>query len=214
MIAEQIMKRDVITVSKHDSIETAVRKMKVYHIRHLPVIDDELHVTGIVTDRDIKQAGPGSFEQKERGAFLTNKVETIMKQNVICAHPLDFVEEISASFYEHGIGCLPITVNHKLTGILTKTDVLRTFVSLTGAAQPGSQVEILVTDMTKSLADLSCMCRDLQLQILSVLVYPHDSAGSNILVFRVKTMNPLPFIRAVQEAGYNVLWPKHLRDQP
>ncbi|CUB28107.1 acetoin utilization AcuB family protein [Bacillus amyloliquefaciens] len=214
MIAEQIMKRDVITVSKHDSIETAVRKMKVYHIRHLPVIDDELHVTGIVTDRDIKQAGPGSFEQKERSAFLTNKVETIMKRNVICAHPLDFVEEISASFYEHGIGCLPITVNHKLTGILTKTDVLRTFVSLTGAAQPGSQVEILVTDMTKSLADLSCMCRDLQLQILSVLVYPHDSAGSNILVFRVKTMNPLPFIRAVQEAGYNVLWPKHLRDQP
>ncbi|WP_436884915.1 CBS domain-containing protein [Bacillus velezensis] len=181
MIAEQIMKRDVI---------------------------------GIVTDRDIKQAGPGSFEQKERGAFLTNKVETIMKRNVICAHPLDFVEEISASFYEHGIGCLPITVNHKLTGILTKTDVLRTFVSLTGAAQPGSQVEILVTDMTKSLADLSCMCRDLQLQILSVLVYPHESAGSNILVFRVKTMNPLPFIRAVQEAGYNVLWPKHLRDQP
>ncbi|MFA1793187.1 acetoin utilization AcuB family protein [Bacillus velezensis] len=214
MIAEQIMKRDVITVSKHDSIETAVRKMKTYHIRHLPVIDDELHVIGIVTDRDIKQAGPGSFEQKERGAFLTNKVETIMKRNVICAHPLDFVEEISASFYEHGIGCLPITVNHKLTGILTKTDVLRTFVSLTGAAQPGSQVEILVTDMTKSLADLSCMCRDLQLQILSVLVYPHDSAGSNILVFRVKTMNPLPFIRAVHEAGYNVLWPKHSRDQP
>lgn len=214
MIAEQIMKRDVITVSKHDSVETAVRKMKVYHIRHLPVIDDKLHVTGIVTDRDIKQAGPGSFEQNERGAFLTNKVETIMKRNVICAHPLDFVEEISASFYEHGIGCLPITVNHKLTGILTKTDVLRTFVSLTGAAQPGSQVEILVTDMTKSLADLSCMCRDLQLQILSVLVYPHDSAGSNILVFRVKTMNPLPFIRAVHEAGYNVLWPKHLRDQP
>ncbi len=58
------------------------------------------------------------------------------------------------------------------------------------------------------------MCRDLQPQILSVLVYPHESAGSNILVFRVKTMNPLPFIRAVQEAGYNVLWPKHLRDQP
>lgn len=214
MIAEQIMKRDVITVTKNDSIETAVRKMKAYHIRHLPVTDEDLHVTGIVTDRDIKQAGPGSsFEQEDRGAFLTNKVETIMKRNVICAHPLDFVEEISATFYEHGIGCLPITVNNKLTGILTKTDVLRTFVSLTGAAQPGSQVEILVTDMTQSLADLSCMCRDLQLQILSVLVYPHDSAGSNILVFRVKTMNPLPFIRAVHEAGYNVLWPKHLRDQ-
>ncbi|PIK32610.1 acetoin utilization protein AcuB, partial [Bacillus siamensis] len=35
----------------------------------------------------------------------------------------------------------------------------------------------------------------------------------NILVFRVKTMNPLPFIRSVHEAGYNVLWPKQLRDQ-
>ncbi len=69
MIAEQIMKRDVITVSKHDSIETAVRKMKIYHIRHLPVIDDEPHVIGIVTDRDIKQAGPSDFEQRNAARF-------------------------------------------------------------------------------------------------------------------------------------------------
>lgn len=69
MIAEQIMKRDVITVSKHDSIETAVRKMKVYHIRHLPVIDDELHVIGIVTDRDIKQAGPAALTKRNAACF-------------------------------------------------------------------------------------------------------------------------------------------------
>lgn len=214
MIAEQIMKRDVITVTKADSIETAIHKLKTHHIRHLPVTDEKQHVIGIVTDRDIKRASPGIFEQKNRSTFLTNRVETIMEQDVICAHPLDFVEEISASFYEHGIGCLPIVMNQKLTGILTKTDVLRTFVRLTGAEQPGSQVEIKVTDITKSLADISCMCRDLQLHILSVLVYPHDAAASNILVFRIKTMNPLPFVRAVHEAGYHVLWPKHLRDQP
>ncbi len=51
MIVEQIMKRDVITLTKTDTLETAICKLKEFHIRHLPVVDEERHVIGMITDR-------------------------------------------------------------------------------------------------------------------------------------------------------------------
>ncbi|MEC2177279.1 acetoin utilization AcuB family protein [Bacillus subtilis] len=212
MIVEQIMKRDVITLTKTDTLETAICKLKEFHIRHLPVVDEERQVIGMITDRDMKQASPSIFEENKRSLFLTRSVDSIMKKDVVCAHPLDFVEEISAVFYEHGIGCLPVVHHQKLIGILTKTDLLRTFVKLTGADQPGSQIEIKVNDITKSLAEISSLCQDLQVKILSVLVYPHDDPGVKVLVFRVKTMNPLPFLQALQRNGHHVVWPSEQRD--
>ena len=67
-----------------------------------------------------------------------------MKTDLITGHPLDFVEEIGAIFYEHQINCLPIVKNRKLVGIITETDLLHTLIELTGAHQPGSQIEIKV----------------------------------------------------------------------
>ena len=46
-----------------------------------------------------------------------------------------------------------------------------------------------------------------KLNILSVLVYPHQDEQFKILVFRVQTMNPTGVIHDLQEEGYEVLWP-------
>lgn len=80
MIVEQIMKRDVITLTKTDTLETAICKLKEFHIRHLPVVDEERHVIGMITDRDMKQASPSIFEENKRSLFLTRSVDSIMKR--------------------------------------------------------------------------------------------------------------------------------------
>ena len=59
--------------------------------------------------------------------ILEKPIETIMKTNVITGHPLDFVEEVAAVFYEHQISCLPIVKEHKLVGIITETDLITHF---------------------------------------------------------------------------------------
>lgn len=80
MIVEQIMKKDVITLTKTDTLETAIHKLKEFHIRHLPVINEDRHVIGMITDRDMKQASPSIFEESKRSRFLTRSVESIMKK--------------------------------------------------------------------------------------------------------------------------------------
>ena len=143
MIIEEIMKTDVITLQPEDTIHSALLIMREKKIRHIPIVDSEQHLLGLVTERDIKDATPSPlFEKKRLEKELTIPLEQIMNPNVITGHPLDFVEEVAGILYEHRIGCLPIVVNKKVVGIITGTDILRTMVELTGANQPGSQLKL------------------------------------------------------------------------
>ena len=94
MIVEKIMKRDVVTLSRTDTIEEAIKRMRTFHIKHLPVINERGTVIGIVTDRDVKTASPSIFAQNRSNEDLKKPVELIMSKEVITGHPLDFAEEI------------------------------------------------------------------------------------------------------------------------
>lgn len=95
----------------------------------------------------------------------------------------------------------------KLVGIITKTDLLRTFVRLTGADQPGSHLEVEVDQMTEGLADITAILKEQHIQMLSVLVYPHANESSKVLVFRLQTMHADHVTKLIRAKGYKVLWP-------
>ncbi|WP_042354759.1 acetoin utilization AcuB family protein [Bacillus rubiinfantis] len=208
MIVEEIMKTDVIALQPTDTIADAVRVMETYNIRHIPIIDSENHLVGLVTISQLKEATPSTFRTNENPDDLKKPLEIIMKKNIITGHPLDFVEEIAAVFYEHKISALPIIKDHKLVGIITETDILRTMVELTGAHQPGSQIEIRVPNITGVLCEIAAIIRKRNANILSVLVYPDKQDDQyKILAIRVQLMNPTGLIKDLKEAGHEVLWP-------
>jgi acetoin utilization protein AcuB len=208
MIVEEIMKTEIVTVTPTVSIAETMRLMETKKIRHIPVIDAEQQLVGIVTLSDIRDAAPSIFRANEHVEDMQNPVETIMKKDVITGHHLDFVEEIAALFYEHKIGCLPITNDRKLVGIVTETDLLRTLVELTGAHQPGSQIEIRVPNLAGKLSDITSKIKNRKANILSVLVYPDKKNDQyKILVIRLQTMNPTLLIQDLKQSGYDVLWP-------
>ncbi|MCL6617387.1 MAG: acetoin utilization AcuB family protein, partial [Anoxybacillus ayderensis] len=185
----------------------ALNIVKQKNIRHLPIVDDEYHVIGIVTDRDLRDASPSIFHANEHLEDLQKPLSTIMKTNVITGHPLDFVEEVAALFYEHRISCMPIVKENKLVGIITESDLLYTLVQLTGAHQPGSQIEIKVPNRTGMLSEVASMFQKRNINISSVLVYPDQDEKYKVLVFRIQTMNPMAIIEDLKAQGYDVLWP-------
>ncbi|UII55204.1 acetoin utilization AcuB family protein [Cytobacillus spongiae] len=209
MIVEEIMNRDVATLTEDHSISEAILLMKEKKIRHLPIINEKHHVIGIVTDRDIKDAAPSIFHFEENREDLNKPLKSIMKSDLITGHPLDFVEEIAALFYEHKISCLPILKDRELVGIVTETDLLHTFVELTGAHQPGSQIEVKVPNRAGMLCEIATVIRSRKANIQSVLVYPDQKDEQfKILVLRVQTMNPASMIEDLKRAGHEVMWPK------
>lgn len=208
MIVEEIMRTQVLSLKKDDTIESALKILTENRIRHIPIVDDENNVIGIISDRDIRDASPSILNKSNGYEALLNPVEKIMTKNVITVHPLDFVEEISAIFYEREIACLPVTKEGKLVGIITEKDMLHTLIQLTGAHQPGTQIEIKVKNVAGMLTNVAAIIGRRNVNIHSVLVYP-DNKDPNykILVFRIQTMNPMKIINDLKNEGYSVLWP-------
>lgn len=205
MLIEEIMKRQVITLSENHSISDALMIMREKRIRHLPIISSTDEVVGVVTDRDLKEGIPS--EHKDVNVYNT-LLKDIMTKDPIIGHPMDFVEEAAVIFYDNQIGCLPIVSNKKLVGIITETDLLYKYIELTGAHQPGSQIEVRVPNISGILFEVSKVFHEHKMNILSVLVYPDkENEDNKILVIRVKTMNPLKVINGLRDSGFEVLWP-------
>ncbi|ANB55776.1 ACT domain protein [Anoxybacillus sp. B7M1] len=207
MIVEQIMKTNIFTLHPNSTITDAINLVKQKRIRHIPIVDEEQRILGIVTDRDIRDASPSIFHAHEHLEDFEKPISTLMKTDVITGHPLDFVEEIAALFYEHRISCLPIETDGKLVGMVTETDLLYTLVQLTGAHQPGSQIEVKVPNYSGILSEVAAVFAKRNMNISSVLVYPDSDERYKILVFRIQTMNPTGIIADLKNAGYTVLWP-------
>ncbi|WP_347549257.1 acetoin utilization AcuB family protein [Pseudalkalibacillus hwajinpoensis] len=208
MVIEEIMNRNVFSLKESQTIADAIKVMQEKNIRHLPIVNNEEELTGIVSDRDIKDASPSILDTDPNKEVLQSPLYSIMKKEVITAHPLDFVEEISTIFYEQRISSIPIVDKRRVIGIVTETDMLHTLILLTGAHQPSSHIEVQVANVSGKLADITQIIRKRNVNIISVLVYPcsHDEQFKNI-VFRIQTMNPTAVINDIKNEGYEVLWP-------
>ena len=208
MIVEEMMQKKVITLQPTHTIKDAIQVLRENKIRHLPITDIAGKVVGIISDRDIKQATPFTKLEQNEHERMTITLDKIMTNNPVVGHPLDFVEEVATIFYDQQIGCLPIVSQEKLVGIITETDLLYKYIELTGAHQPGSHIEVKVPNKPGILFEVSKVFHDHQANVLSVLVYPDTKSQENkILVFRVKTMNPLQIIEDIRKEGFDVLWP-------
>lgn len=208
MIVEEIMKTDIFSMKPNDRIELACHLIHEKRIRHIPIVDEKNQVIGIISDRDIRDISPSILHSEEHLEDLQKPIGSIMTEDVITAHPLDFVEEISAIFYEHQIGCLPIVSEGKLVGIVTETDMLHTLVRVMGADQPSSLIEIKVENKLGMLSEVAAIFSKNNVNIISVLVYPdREDNSKKTLLFRVQTINPMAIITELKNNGFHVLWP-------
>ncbi|AOV07204.1 acetoin utilization AcuB family protein [Sporosarcina ureilytica] len=208
MLIEEIMVRDVQTLLTTNTVKEAIDLMREKKIRHVPILDESNTLVGIITDRDLKEAIPSSLTNEKDTAIYQTELAKIMTRNPITGHPMDFVEESALLFYDKQIGCLPIVSNQEVVGIITETDLLYKYIELTGANQPGSQIEVRVPNVPGILYEVSKVFYEQKTNVLSVLVYPDkENTETKILVIRVKTMNPLNIIEGLRTEGFEVLWP-------
>ncbi|MCT4780779.1 MULTISPECIES: acetoin utilization AcuB family protein [Exiguobacterium] len=206
MLIEQIMKTHCITIQPTNSIAHAADLMRRHQIRHLPVTNARHELLGLIGLTEIQSAS-SVFHPDTFLADQQNSVSSIMQRTPMTAHPLDFIEDAAVLFHEHRLSCLPIVRGRRLVGLITETDLLRTFVQLTGALEPSSQIEIRVENTAGTLAKIAGLLAKTNVNILNVLVYPTDDPYVRIVAFRVQTMNPIRVIEKLRKEGFDVLGP-------
>ncbi len=117
---------DVVeTLRVGDTLDLAARLMRAGRIRHLPVIDGDEHLVGLVTHTGIMRAWVSYGDPNhERSGDVARDVgvEMLMEKNVLTVTP-DTTAALAAALMESSkFGCLPVLENGKLVGIITEAD--------------------------------------------------------------------------------------------
>jgi CBS domain-containing membrane protein len=126
---KDIMTRDVLTVGRNDQLAVADTLMKQARIRHLPVLDADGAVCGVISQRDLFRGALlralGFGGRAEDRMLKQVAVKEIMSDRVHTAPPDMTVAEAARFMIEHKIGCLPVVDGGKLSGLVTETDFVR-----------------------------------------------------------------------------------------
>ena len=123
------MTRDVVTLDRNDKLLVADDLMRLGRIRHLPVVDEEGRLAGIVSQRDlfhsglIKALGYGTHAQRQALDMVV--VKEAMRSEVVTTTPDTPLREAARLMLERKIGCLVVLDDSRLAGILTESDFVR-----------------------------------------------------------------------------------------
>jgi len=121
-----VMTPDVTTLQRNDKLTLADDIMRLGRIRHLPVLDEDGQLAGILTQRDLfrgalaKALGYG--ERAQRQLMDTLVVKEVMTAEVLTTTPDTPLAEAAKVLVERKIGCLPVVDGGRLIGIITEAD--------------------------------------------------------------------------------------------
>lgn len=143
-IAEVMTRDNLVTLTLTDSTDifTALNLLRQHHIRHLPIIDDQNNLIGLVTAKNLRQTLQPANLMKWR------KVAEIMENKVIHAHPEATIRQIARLMADNRVSCVaiaePLQTSHsnsvRPVGIITERDLVQ-FQNLNlDLEQPASKV--------------------------------------------------------------------------
>jgi acetoin utilization protein AcuB len=129
---KDVMTSEVITVFEHDTMSKVEELLKENHINHIPVIDFNNNILGILTKNDVqlmKNWGtPFNLDSSIKANKLLLNSQTAsdrMNSQVITVTPEDTLENCALILRENYFHALPVTVGDKLVGIVTTMDLLK-----------------------------------------------------------------------------------------
>ena len=121
-----LMSHEAATLWRNDELSIADNLMALGRIRHIPILDEDGRLAGIVSQRDlfrsalVKALGYGSVAQDR--ALKNIRIKEVMTNDVFTTTPHTPLNEAAALMLQHKVGCLPVLDGDKLVGILTESD--------------------------------------------------------------------------------------------
>jgi acetoin utilization protein AcuB len=212
-----MIRRNPVTISPDASFSEARSIIHMRGIRHLPVVDNNHKVVGIVTDADIRKASPSeatTLSIYELEYLLHNlKVSAIMtpKDKLITITPDTLIEEAVQLMRDHKIGGLPVLEGETLYGIFTETDALDHLMDIFGLKEKGTRLSVAFEDKVGSLLGILEVFKKHNVNVISMVSPSFIIEGKRIVAIRIRTEEYGPIVRDLEGAGYPVLsigtWP-------
>ncbi len=153
---QEVMTKEVICLEPQDDIAKAIEVLQTEKFRHVPIVDVEGKLAGLVSDRDILRNLPFAgkrppsppklfrehlFAIDPWGERHLQPLESIMVRRIFHISPETRICNAAEILYEETISCLPVVDEQgKLQGIITVTDLMR---ALLLAYEPPEKADLI-----------------------------------------------------------------------
>jgi acetoin utilization protein AcuB len=211
------IQRNPATIGPEASFYEARNLIHEKGVRHLPVVDKNHMLVGIVTDRDIREAAPSDatlLSVQELNYLLGKlKVSSFMtpKDKLVTITPDTLIEEAVQLMHDHKIGCLPVVEQGKLYGLFTETDALDHLVDIFGFKQKGTRLTLALEDKPGTMLGILEIFKKHNVNIISTVTPSFMVEGKRIAAIRIRTEEYKDLVTELEKAGYDVLsigkWP-------
>jgi len=128
---KDVMVTDPYVLNVDDHFSMVEEYFHLYNIRHLPVVDKDGILRGIISQRDLYRVrsprrtieGEDVYDKQELNGFI---LKNVMTKDPFTLHPNDTLDQAIDAMVTQKYGCIPIVNDeNKLLGIVTQIDVLR-----------------------------------------------------------------------------------------
>ncbi|MGB3213094.1 MAG: CBS domain-containing protein [Desulforhopalus sp.] len=213
MYIVEYMTSDPITISTDVYLPEARLLLNEYHIRHLPVVDRDNKLIGIVTDRDLRSAYPSSvtsrkdkslaFEQVEK-----TKVEDMMTTSCSTLGLDSTLDDALIIFDRDKVGGIPVVSDDDVViGMFSLLDLTAAYRKLFGVAEDGSiLVGIEDDDRDNILSEIVVLLEQNGILLTRLIRLVEKNEVTKIFM-RINSRNPSGVYKLLRSRGFSFIKP-------
>ena len=129
---EDMMTRTPHTLLRSHLLADAKHTMEALDIRHVPIVDANKQLLGVVSQRDVLAAQESSLQQipENQSYTLNTPLYEVMKTGAMTVSPQAGLKESAIYMQKHKVGCLPVVEKGQLVGIITDSDFVAIAINL------------------------------------------------------------------------------------
>jgi len=203
------MVTDIVSVFPEASISLAFQLMHEKNVSQLPVVK-EGKLVGLITETLLSEFSPSkatTLSMYELNYVLgKTKVESIMDKDLITCTSDMLIENVAILMLEDDINMVPvINTNGTLVGIISRSDILESFVEIIGARDSGTRITINAKDEAGTLAEISHIIKEFGLNITHLTNFNNKSTDTTEIIIRMNTDNVDPLVNTLEEKGYEII---------
>jgi acetoin utilization protein AcuB len=209
MLVKDRMTFDPVIITTDTSLKEALDLVRSSPFRHLPVLDENDKLVGIVTEKSLVYAAPAStttLSVFEVDYILSRtKVGQVIQGEVVTVGPDLPVEEAARVMIDRRIGCLPVVEKDKLIGIISDTDIFRVFVEGLGGGHPSLRITLVIPEEVGSLAHVTNCVAALGGNIHSLGTFWGQRPEDRLIVFRLEEVDRETVLQALEACDVQVV---------
>jgi acetoin utilization protein AcuB len=209
MYISRHMTKDPITISPAMNLPEARALLNDYLFRHLPVVDEQGVLVGMLTDRDLRSAYPSSVLSDSESRLVYERVEKtevaeIMSTDCVSLTPDSTLDDALYLFERDQLGALPVLEDGQVVGIFSIRDLTAAYKTSFGVGEKGAVLIGLVDDGSETiLTRLVTLFEKERIPFTRLLRIRNKNDGDAIYI-RINTFKIAAVLEILEANGFSI----------